>query len=81
MTRGGGGKRTSVYSIDFNKGQAEMARDAVVKAIYTVGAAAPRHTRTVAAPACVGVLGRRRRRGRAVWDGGWLWWERRGRGG
>ncbi|KAL1521199.1 hypothetical protein AB1Y20_022751 [Prymnesium parvum] len=35
MQRGGGGKRQSVYTIDFNKGQAEMARDAVVKSIYT----------------------------------------------
>ena len=35
MTRGGGGKRMSTYTIDFTKVQAEAARDAVVKAVYT----------------------------------------------
>mmetsp|Transcript_64144 Transcript_64144/g.106620 ORF Transcript_64144/g.106620 Transcript_64144/m.106620 type:complete len:1736 (-) Transcript_64144:276-5483(-) len=35
MSRGGGGKRNSVYTIDYNKSQADMGRDAVVKAIYT----------------------------------------------
>ena len=35
MQRGGGGKRQSVYTIDYNKVQAEAARDAVVKALYT----------------------------------------------
>ena len=36
LTRGGGGgKRMSTYTIDFTKPQAESARDAVVKSIYT----------------------------------------------
>ena len=34
MTRGGGGKRMSTYTIDYTKMQAESARDAVIKAIY-----------------------------------------------
>jgi len=35
VQRGGGGKRASTYTIDFNKLQAEAARDAVIKAVYT----------------------------------------------
>ena len=35
MTRGGGGKRMSTYTIDYNKEKAEGARDAVIKAVYT----------------------------------------------
>eukprot|EP00965_Chrysotila_dentata_P213016 6187383-Pleurochrysis_carterae.AAC.2 len=36
MSRGGkGGQRNSVYTIEYSKSQAEMVRDAVIKAIYT----------------------------------------------
>ena len=35
MTRGGGGKRMSTYTIDYTKEKAEAARDAVIKAVYT----------------------------------------------
>ena len=31
----GSGRRQSVYTIDYNKSQAELARDAVIKSIYT----------------------------------------------
>ena len=36
VQRGGGpGKRTSTYQVDFNKAQAQSARDAAIKAMYT----------------------------------------------
>jgi len=35
MTRGGGGKRMSTYTIDYTKDKAIAARDAVIKAVYT----------------------------------------------
>ena len=35
MTRGGGGKRMSTYTIDYTKEKAEGARDAVIKSVYT----------------------------------------------
>ena len=60
MTRGGGGKRMSTYTIDYNKEKAEGARDAVIKAVYThlfdwivskVGAARQSHAATLASSA------------------------------
>ena len=35
LQRGGGGKRVSTYTVDYNKQQAESARDALIKSIYT----------------------------------------------
>ena len=35
MQRGGGGKRASVYTIEYNKMQAESARNALIKSVYT----------------------------------------------
>ena len=35
MQRGGGGRRASAYTIEYDKAKADAARDALIKSIYT----------------------------------------------